>query len=122
MTTHIRSGRETPHSVRAFSQVPIAQIADELGVDQATATNAVKAALLGGLQANATVPEGVAASVGALANSARAGARWMSIGSMSSWPIGRAARRWRGPVDAVGRVRHRRLCALPHALLTTLGR
>ncbi|WP_330252027.1 DUF937 domain-containing protein [Nocardia sp. NBC_00565] len=52
-----------------LSQVPIAQIADKLGVDQATATNAVKAALptlLGGLQAKATEPEGAASLAGAL--------------------------------------------------------
>ncbi|MFQ6324831.1 DUF937 domain-containing protein [Nocardia sp. CWNU-33] len=54
-----------------LSQVPIAQIAEKLGVDQSTATNAVKAALptlLGGLQANATQPEGAASLVGALDN------------------------------------------------------
>lgn len=54
-----------------LSQVPIAQIADKLGVDQATATNAVKAALptlLGGMQANAQQPEGVASLVGAVDN------------------------------------------------------
>lgn len=52
-----------------LSQVPIAQIADKLGVDQPTATNAVQAALptlLGGLQARVTAPEGAAALVGAL--------------------------------------------------------
>ncbi|WP_433196101.1 DUF937 domain-containing protein [Nocardia sp. CA-107356] len=52
-----------------LSQVPIAQIAEKLGVDQDTATNAVKAAmptLLGGLQARATEPEGAASLVGAL--------------------------------------------------------
>lgn len=54
-----------------LSQVPIAQIAAKLGVDESTATNAVKAALptlLGGLQANATQPEGAASLVGALDN------------------------------------------------------
>ncbi|MEU7138907.1 DUF937 domain-containing protein [Nocardia sp. NPDC046473] len=54
-----------------LSQVPIAQIAAKLGVDESTATNAVKAALptlLGGLQANATEPEGAASLVGALDN------------------------------------------------------
>ncbi|MFC4124537.1 DUF937 domain-containing protein [Nocardia rhizosphaerae] len=52
-----------------LSQVPIAQIADQLGVDQATATTAVQAALptlLGGLQANATQPQGAASLLGAL--------------------------------------------------------
>ncbi|MFE7796496.1 DUF937 domain-containing protein [Nocardia sp. NPDC057440] len=52
-----------------LSQVPIAQIAEKLGVDESTATNAVEAALptlLGGLQANATQPEGAASLVGAL--------------------------------------------------------
>ncbi|MEV6431477.1 DUF937 domain-containing protein [Nocardia sp. NPDC051463] len=52
-----------------LSQVPIAQIAEKLGVDESTATNAVTAALptlLGGLQANATQPEGAASLVGAL--------------------------------------------------------
>ncbi|MFD6273360.1 DUF937 domain-containing protein, partial [Nocardia asteroides] len=52
-----------------LSQVPIAQIADQLGVDQATATNAVQAALptlLGGLQANAAEPQGAASLLGAL--------------------------------------------------------
>ncbi|MEV6064161.1 DUF937 domain-containing protein [Nocardia asteroides] len=54
-----------------LSQVPIAQIADQLGVDQATATNAVQAALptlLGGLQANAAEPQGAASLLGALDN------------------------------------------------------
>ncbi|MFD3704127.1 DUF937 domain-containing protein [Nocardia sp. NPDC058658] len=54
-----------------LSQVPIGQIADQLGVDQATATTAVQAALptlLGGLQANATEPQGAAALLGALDN------------------------------------------------------
>ncbi|WP_405167436.1 DUF937 domain-containing protein [Nocardia sp. NBC_01499] len=54
-----------------LSQVPIAQIAAKLGVDESTATNAVKAALptlLGGLQANATEPAGAASLVGALDN------------------------------------------------------
>lgn len=54
-----------------LSQVPIGQIADKLGVDQATATNAVKAALptlLGGLQANANKPEGAASLTDALGN------------------------------------------------------
>ncbi|MFE3542578.1 DUF937 domain-containing protein [Nocardia sp. NPDC059177] len=54
-----------------LSQVPIAQIADQLGVDQATATTAVTAALptlLGGLQANAAQPQGAAALLGALDN------------------------------------------------------
>ncbi|MFD6390971.1 DUF937 domain-containing protein [Nocardia sp. NPDC060259] len=54
-----------------LSQVPIAQIADQLGVDQATATNAVQAALptlLGGLQANAAEPRGAASLLGALDN------------------------------------------------------
>ncbi|APE37978.1 hypothetical protein BOX37_02865 [Nocardia mangyaensis] len=52
-----------------LSQVPIAQIADSLGVDQATATTAVQAALptlLGGLQANAAQPQGAASLLGAL--------------------------------------------------------
>lgn len=52
-----------------LSQVPIAQIADKLGVDQATATTAVQAALptlLGGLQANAAQPQGAASLLGAL--------------------------------------------------------
>ncbi|WP_336086424.1 DUF937 domain-containing protein [Nocardia sp. SSK8] len=52
-----------------LSQVPIAQIADQLGVDQATATTAVQAALptlLGGLQANAAEPQGAASLLGAL--------------------------------------------------------
>ncbi|QIS08588.1 DUF937 domain-containing protein [Nocardia arthritidis] len=52
-----------------LSQVPIGQIAEKLGVDQATATNAVKAALpalLGGLQANANKPEGAASLVDSL--------------------------------------------------------
>ncbi|MEU0502949.1 DUF937 domain-containing protein [Nocardia sp. NPDC005998] len=42
-----------------LSQVPIAQLADKLGVDQPAATNAVKVALptaFGGLPANATEP------------------------------------------------------------------
>ncbi|MFX0573923.1 DUF937 domain-containing protein [Nocardia nepalensis] len=46
-----------------LSQVPLAQIADKSGVDQATATNAVKAALptlLSGVWAEATEPEGIA--------------------------------------------------------------
>ncbi|MFI9506058.1 DUF937 domain-containing protein [Nocardia sp. NPDC052566] len=51
-----------------LSQVPIGQIADKLGVDKDTATNAVKAALptlLGGLQAKTgEQPEGVASLVG----------------------------------------------------------
>ncbi|GAA5098949.1 DUF937 domain-containing protein [Nocardia iowensis] len=54
-----------------LSQVPIAQIAAKLGVDENTATTAVQAALptlLGGLQANATKPEGAASLVGALDN------------------------------------------------------
>ncbi|KIA60446.1 DUF937 domain-containing protein [Nocardia vulneris] len=54
-----------------LSQVPIAQIAEKLGVDQNTATAAVSAALptlLGGLQANATKPEGAASLVDALDN------------------------------------------------------
>lgn len=54
-----------------LSQVPIGQIAAKLGVDESTATNAVKAALptlLGGLQANATQPDGAASLVGALDN------------------------------------------------------
>ncbi|WP_446224232.1 DUF937 domain-containing protein [Nocardia sp. IBHARD005] len=54
-----------------LSQVPIAQIADQLGVDQATATTAVQAALptlLGGLQANAAQPQGAASLLGALNN------------------------------------------------------
>ncbi|QIS01514.1 DUF937 domain-containing protein [Nocardia brasiliensis] len=54
-----------------LSQVPIAQIAEKLGVDQSTATAAVAAALptlLGGLQANATKPEGAASLVDALDN------------------------------------------------------
>ncbi|WP_067531062.1 DUF937 domain-containing protein [Nocardia crassostreae] len=43
-----------------LSQVPVAQIADKLGVDQATATTAISAAipvLLGGLQAKASNPD-----------------------------------------------------------------
>ncbi|MEU4412132.1 DUF937 domain-containing protein [Nocardia salmonicida] len=54
-----------------LSQVPIAQIADQLGVDQATATTAVQAALptlLGGLQVNAAEPQGAASLLGALDN------------------------------------------------------
>ncbi|MFD9551263.1 DUF937 domain-containing protein [Nocardia salmonicida] len=54
-----------------LSQVPIAQIADQLGVDQATATTAVQAALptlLGGLQVNAAEPRGAASLLGALDN------------------------------------------------------
>ncbi|MFI9406238.1 DUF937 domain-containing protein [Nocardia sp. NPDC052316] len=54
-----------------LAQVPIAQIAAKLGVDENTATTAVQAALptlLGGLQANATRPEGAASLVGALDN------------------------------------------------------
>ncbi|MFF5031728.1 DUF937 domain-containing protein [Nocardia salmonicida] len=54
-----------------LSQVPIAQIADQLGVDQATATTAVQAALptlLGGLQVNASEPQGAASLLGALDN------------------------------------------------------
>ncbi|MFQ6397792.1 DUF937 domain-containing protein [Nocardia sp. KC 131] len=46
-----------------LSQVPITQIAEKLGVDENTATTAVKAALptlLGGLQANTAQPEGAA--------------------------------------------------------------
>jgi hypothetical protein len=52
-----------------LSQVPIAQIAEKLGVDENTATTAVKAALptlLGGLRANTAQPEGAASLVGAL--------------------------------------------------------
>ncbi|MBF6211770.1 DUF937 domain-containing protein [Nocardia puris] len=52
-----------------LSNVPIGQIAQKLGVDEATASSAVQAALptlLGGLQANATQPEGAASLVGAL--------------------------------------------------------
>lgn len=52
-----------------LSQVPISQIADQLGVDRQTATDAVTAALptlLGGLQVNAARPEGEAALLGAL--------------------------------------------------------
>ncbi|WP_378736852.1 DUF937 domain-containing protein [Nocardia brasiliensis] len=54
-----------------LSQVPIAQIAAKLGVDENTAKTAVQAALptlLGGLRANATKPEGAASLVGALDN------------------------------------------------------
>lgn len=54
-----------------LSQVPIAQIADQLGVDQATATTAVQAALptlLGGLKVNAAEPQGAASLLGALDN------------------------------------------------------
>ncbi|MGW4636735.1 DUF937 domain-containing protein [Nocardia sp. NPDC004415] len=54
-----------------LSQVPIAQIAEQLGVDQATATTAVQATLptlLGGLQENAAAPEGAASLLGALDN------------------------------------------------------
>src|SRR5690606_19133935 len=52
-----------------LSNVPVAQIAKQLGVDEATAQTAVQAALptlLGGLQANATQPEGASALLGAL--------------------------------------------------------
>ncbi|GGK58849.1 DUF937 domain-containing protein [Nocardia camponoti] len=52
-----------------LSQVPIAQIASQLGVDNATATSAIQAALptlLGGLQANAAEPQGAASLLGAL--------------------------------------------------------
>ncbi|HLS76201.1 MAG TPA: DUF937 domain-containing protein [Nocardia sp.] len=52
-----------------LSNVPVAQIANQLGVDEATARTAVQAALptlLGGLQANATRPEGASALLGAL--------------------------------------------------------
>ncbi|WP_040794376.1 DUF937 domain-containing protein [Nocardia higoensis] len=52
-----------------LSNVPVAQIAKQLGVDEATANTAVQAALptlLGGLQANATQPEGASALLGAL--------------------------------------------------------
>ncbi|MFD0361607.1 DUF937 domain-containing protein [Nocardia sp. GCM10030253] len=54
-----------------LAQVPVSQIAAKLGVDESTASTAVKAALptlLGGLQANATQPEGAASLVGALDN------------------------------------------------------
>ncbi|MFD4434057.1 DUF937 domain-containing protein, partial [Nocardia sp. NPDC058497] len=46
-------------------------MADQLGVDQATATTAVQAALptlLGGLQANPAEPQGAASLLGALDN------------------------------------------------------
>jgi hypothetical protein len=52
-----------------FSQIPIAQIAQQLGVDEATATNAVKTALptlVGGLQANAADADGAASLENAL--------------------------------------------------------
>lgn len=52
-----------------LSNVPVAQIAKQLGVDEATASTAVQAALptlLGGLQANATEPDGASALLGAL--------------------------------------------------------
>ncbi|GAB4582920.1 DUF937 domain-containing protein [Nocardia sp. IFM 10818] len=53
-----------------LSQVPVAQIADKLGVDQATATTAISAAipvLLGGLQAKASNPDAATEIEGAIA-------------------------------------------------------
>lgn len=52
-----------------LSNVPVAQIAQRLGVDEATARTSVQAALptlLGGLRTNASRPEGAAALMGAL--------------------------------------------------------
>ncbi|MBJ8344518.1 DUF937 domain-containing protein [Antrihabitans sp. YC2-6] len=52
-----------------LSQIPISQIAGQLGVDEQTATNAVKAAiptLVGGLEANAQDPKGAASLENAL--------------------------------------------------------
>ncbi len=52
-----------------LSQIPINQIAEQLGVDQATATTAVKTAiptLVGGLQANVADPQGAASLANAL--------------------------------------------------------
>lgn len=52
-----------------FSQIPISQIAQQLGVDEATATTAVKSTiptLLGGLQANAQDAGGAASLTDAL--------------------------------------------------------
>ena len=52
-----------------FSQIPIAQIAQQLGVDESTATDAVKTALptlVGGLQANAADADGAASLENAL--------------------------------------------------------
>ena len=52
-----------------LSQIPISQIAGQLGVDEQTATNAVKAAiptLVGGLEANAQDPKGAASLESAL--------------------------------------------------------
>ncbi|MFI6870420.1 DUF937 domain-containing protein [Nocardia sp. NPDC050406] len=53
-----------------LSQVPVSQIATKLGVDEATANTAIKAAipvLLGGLQAKASNPEAAAAIEGEIA-------------------------------------------------------
>ena len=52
-----------------LSNVPVAQIAQRLGVDEATARTSVQAALpnlLGGIRTNASRPEGAAALMGAL--------------------------------------------------------
>ena len=49
--------------------IPMQSLADQLGVDQATAESAVREALpalLGGMQANATDPAGEASLAGAL--------------------------------------------------------
>ncbi|KAA0021840.1 DUF937 domain-containing protein [Antrihabitans cavernicola] len=54
-----------------LSQIPISQIAQQLGVDEQTATTAVKSTLptlLGGLQANAQDPGGAASLTNALNN------------------------------------------------------
>ncbi|MFC9788720.1 DUF937 domain-containing protein [Rhodococcus sp. NPDC127528] len=53
-----------------LSQIPISQIAEQLGVDEATATTAVRSAiptLVGGLEANAQDPDGAASLEHALA-------------------------------------------------------
>ncbi|MGW0020618.1 DUF937 domain-containing protein [Rhodococcus sp. NPDC003382] len=54
-----------------LSQIPVAQIAERLGVDQQTAETAVRAALptlVGGLDANAKDPAGAASLLSALDN------------------------------------------------------
>lgn len=54
-----------------ISQIPIGQIAQQLGVDEKTASTAVQAALptlVGGLQANAQDPAGAASLLSALGN------------------------------------------------------
>src|ERR671910_325933 len=54
-----------------LSNIPLAQLADQLGVDEATAEAATRQAipaLLGGLQANAQDPAGAASLAGALGN------------------------------------------------------